>query len=64
MRHDPCGHPTCSRAAVGVGTEKIGTTPDLPDRPNRLSETKSSHIEIFHCGSGERFGLPNEEMHT
>jgi len=22
---------------------------DLPDRPKRLSETKSSHSEIIHC---------------
>jgi hypothetical protein len=51
-------------ATFGLSTEKIGTAPDLPDRPNRLIETKTTHIEIFHCESGERFGLPNEEMHT
>lgn len=28
----------------GRRVEKIETTPDLPDRPNRLTETKSSHI--------------------
>lgn len=37
---------------VGLGrrTEKTGTTPDLPDRPNRLTETKSSHIDFLFAG--------------
>lgn len=35
-------------ATLGRRTEKIGNTPDLPDRPNRLSETKSSHSTIIH----------------
>ena len=39
-------------AAPGATTEKIGTTLDLPDRPNHPSETETSHIAIFHCGSG------------
>lgn len=48
----------------GGEPDKIGTTPDLPDRPNHLSETKSSHIEIFHCGSevARGRGLPSIDV--
>ena len=36
-------------ATLWLSTEKIGTDPDLPDRPSRLSETKSSHSTIIPC---------------
>lgn len=51
-------------ATLGLSTEKIGTAPDLPDRPNRLSETKVSHILIFHSERGLARGLADCNLIT
>lgn len=41
----------------GSELRQIGMTLDLPDRPIRLSETKTSHSAISHCVSCYRVGF-------